>query len=394
MNIESWLEEIANSDWRVFVKRLSANDTGATGAHQVGVYIPKAVLGEVFPTLDNTATANPDVCFPATVDSHDLQEQELRAIYYNQKTRNEKRITRWATGVDYTPLQDPENTGALALFAFLKHGSGDAQYLRVWVCQGLDEEMLVEAHLGEVDPQSTRFGPGDQIFGGMTSDVSPLSVAYPAIWSDHFPSGRDVIQFLFERHFHAELGVDKRLLKRRETEFELFLAVEKDHVMPLLRNGFDDVESFISIANSISNRRKSRSGRSLEIHLEYIFQEEGLNRFGTQCVTEGHKKPDFLFPDCDSYKDRSFPDSKLRMLAVKTTVKDRWRQILNEANRITESHLFTLQQGVSLNQFEEMKQERVKLVVPQPLHDSFPKEIRGELLSLESFIRETRELVR
>ncbi len=30
----------ADSNWYVYIKRLSANDTGATGSHQVGIYIP------------------------------------------------------------------------------------------------------------------------------------------------------------------------------------------------------------------------------------------------------------------------------------------------------------------------------------------------------------------
>ena len=80
------------------------------------------------------------------------------------------------------------------------------------------------------------------------------------------------------------------------------------------------------------------------------------------------------------------------MLAVKTTCKDRWRQILNEADRIKTKHLFTLQQGVSENQFREMKEAGVKLVVPKPLHDSFPKSIRSELISLSEFIEELKSL--
>lgn len=182
------------------------------------------------------------------------------------------------------------------------------------------------------------------------------------------------------------------MLKRREHEFNLFKLVEYHHTYPLISNGFSDVEEFIKLANSISNRRKSRSGRSLELHLENIFREEGLNTFGTQCVTEGNKKPDFLFPDCSSYHNPAYPPEKLRMLAVKTTVKDRWRQILNEANKIETLHLFTLQAGVSENQYREMKEENVLLVVPKRIHKSFPESIRNEIYSLESFINETRSI--
>ncbi len=34
----NWLLEIACENYFVYIKRLSANDTGATGGHQVGLY--------------------------------------------------------------------------------------------------------------------------------------------------------------------------------------------------------------------------------------------------------------------------------------------------------------------------------------------------------------------
>jgi hypothetical protein len=79
------------------------------------------------------------------------------------------------------------------------------------------------------------------------------------------------------------------------------------------------------------------------------------------------------------------------MLAVKTTCKDRWRQILNEADRIPHKHLLTLQEGVSLSQFAEMRAANVTLVVPQPLHYSYEETVRPHLLTFESFIALTKE---
>ncbi|MBD2860349.1 restriction endonuclease [Spongiibacter sp. KMU-158] len=392
MDFKDWIYEIANESWRVYIKRLSANDTGASGGHQVGIYFPKSVLGIIFPSLNKDGAINPDVAFKATVDSDSVPEQELRAIYYNQKTRNEKRITRWKSGVEYTPLQDTEKTGSLAVFAFNNKGSLDSEFMKVWVCRNIEEEAYLEERIGEVEPQVSYFERGDIIFEGLRSYGDIKTESYPAAWNEEFPSGATIINYLFESGLHRELDPDKRLVKRRDHEFDLFKLVEHHHVSPLIQKGFNDVESFIKLANSISNRRKSRSGRSLELHLENIFREEGLSQFGVQCKTEGNKKPDFLFPDCLSYHEASYPIEKLRMLAVKTTVKDRWRQILNEANRIDTSYLFTLQQGVSVNQFKEMRDENVRLVVPSPIHGSFPKSLRAELYSLSDFINETKAL--
>jgi hypothetical protein len=80
------------------------------------------------------------------------------------------------------------------------------------------------------------------------------------------------------------------------------------------------------------------------------------------------------------------------MLAAKTTARDRWRQILNEADRVPTKHLLTLQEGVSENQFAEMEAAQVRLVIPASLMDAFPIAIRPKLITLEKFITEARIL--
>jgi hypothetical protein len=80
------------------------------------------------------------------------------------------------------------------------------------------------------------------------------------------------------------------------------------------------------------------------------------------------------------------------MLAVKTTCRDRWRQVLNEADRVATKHLLTLQEGVSEAQHKEMREAGVVLVVPRGLHGSYPKAVRPHLMTLESFIGDVRLL--
>lgn len=80
------------------------------------------------------------------------------------------------------------------------------------------------------------------------------------------------------------------------------------------------------------------------------------------------------------------------MLAAKTTCKDRWRQIINEADRIRTKHLLTLQEGVSENQFREMTGSGVTLVVPEGLQHAYPGSVRPHLVTLESFIGDIRIL--
>ena len=54
------------------------------------------------------------------------------------------------------------------------------------------------------------------------------------------------------------------------------------------------------------------------------------------------------------------------MLGVKSTSKDRWRQVLTEADRIPQKHLCTLEAVISAKQTDEMPQ--LTLVVPAGLH--------------------------
>ena len=146
----------------------------------------------------------------------------------------------------------------------------------------------------------------------------------------------------------------------------------------------------MDFSNSILNRRKSRAGKSLEHHLAHIFTLSDL-KFETQVVTEDNKKPDFIFPSGEAYHNLLFPADDLVFLGVKTTCKDRWRQVLNEADRIDVKYLFTLQQGISKNQLKEMKHEGVKLVVPKTYLNSFDREYQSEMETLSSFVGLVKE---
>lgn len=103
--LQDWLLDKVGGNNYLYIKRLSANDTGATGGHQVGVYIPSGIVAELFPSIDHTSEKNPSVLLRATYSSHECVDSEVRAIYYNNKyfgqTRNEKRITRWGLAVPY-----------------------------------------------------------------------------------------------------------------------------------------------------------------------------------------------------------------------------------------------------------------------------------------------------
>ena len=183
---------------------------------------------------------------------------------------------------------------------------------------------------------------------------------------------------------------DALLIKWLDTEYSLFKAVENNCYSNLLEKPFTSVEKLIETANIMLNRRKSRAGKSLEHHLCSIFNFNKL-KFDYQAKTEKNKKPDFIFPGVKYYFEDKF-SRNLVFLASKTTCKDRWRQILNEADRIKIKQLFTLQQGISGNKLEEMEDNNVVLVTPSEYKGSFPKPYQSKILSLQDFIGNTKKI--
>jgi len=387
LSFHDWMEQVTGPEWTWYVKRLSANDTLANHSHQVGPYVPKPVFFDLFPST-KSGGSNPDAMFTCSIDSPAAPERTLRAIWYNQKTRNECRITRWGGGD--SPILDPDSTGSVCVFAFHQQAGHDADHCRIWLCD-LFEEGTLQDRTGPVEP-----GIPLVMEGGLTRAHAELIVEarscwlseaeLPADWLREFPSARDIVAKAVELRPLRGEPADTRLLSRRDCEFAVFRSLENVVVLPQLKQGFDSVDEFIAYGHSIANRRKSRSGWSLEYQLAEIFTEERV-AFSHGETSEGHKKPDFLFPSAEAYRKKQQP---LAMLAAKTTCKDRWRQILNEADLIPEKHLLTVQEGLSENQFKEMQDAGVKLVVPRKLQDRYPKPIRRHLLSLDDFLGEVR----
>jgi hypothetical protein len=183
-------------------------------------------------------------------------------------------------------------------------------------------------------------------------------------------------------------AADDALLAWFEREEALFRTLERHLVAERLRQGFGehDVDAFVAYSLSVHNRRKARAGSGLQNHLRAILEARSI-RFTAQGVTENRATPDFLFPGIDEYRDPAFPVALLTMLGVKSSCKDRWRQVLAEADRIEHKHLLTLEPGISQNQTDGMKAKRLQLVVPAPLHATYSSPSAAWLWSVERFLQ-------
>jgi EcoRII C terminal len=183
----------------------------------------------------------------------------------------------------------------------------------------------------------------------------------------------------------AWLDHEEKLFRRHE-HFTIAKRLDNGFV----KNGSTDVEGFMKFSIGVQNVRKSRMGLSLEHHAEEIFKAHGL-KYARGQITEHKNKPDFLFPGIAEYRNSSFLPGHLTMLASKSTCKDRWRQVLSEAERIQQKHLLTLELGISQNQTDEMNAKGLQLVVPRKIHSSYNENQRKWLMDVEEFLQLAKE---
>lgn len=189
---------------------------------------------------------------------------------------------------------------------------------------------------------------------------------------------------------------DATLMAWMEREESFFRLYERHLVKERLSTGFEaDVDAFIDFSLSVQNRRKSRAGHAFEAHLNQLFVDNKLTfeqGKGKGKVTENNSKPDFIFPSFSAYHDPNYPSKNLMMLGAKTTCKDRWRQVLSEANKIPSKHLVTMESAISELQLEEMRYHDLTLVVPALIQTTYSVSQKASLMDVGGFIKTVREL--
>lgn len=359
---------------------ITGNDVGVTGSHQAGFYIPKCASAVLF---DKPGRKGENKEKWVEIKWQDDFITKSCMKYYGKGTRNEYRITRF--GRDFPFLKD-NNVGDLLIIT--KQTEED---YKGYVLSSDDDIDSFFAYFN-LSPNETNqlinkgesVDPDEKIIRLFKEFVSQY---------DAFPTTRQMALGARECYNQAhritdiilKAKPDEILLSWIDAEFQLFRYMEEKVYKDIVSQPFANIGSFIQTANEILNRRKSRAGKSLEHHLANIFMKNELV-FEEQAVTEDNKKPDFLFPNGACYHNILFPAEELTVLGAKTTCKDRWRQVLTEADRVDIKYLFTLQQGISKNQLKEMHDSHLVLVVPRKNIPSFPIEYQSELKDLSGFI--------
>jgi type II restriction enzyme len=363
---------------RAILKFISANDTGKTGSHQCGYYLPK----------DPWQLYSP--CGPKKGVNHDHyvtvewwpwgRNTQSCVKWYGQGTRSEYRLTRF--GRDF-PYRTSDSVGDLLVLvprgeaefgAFVLSDEEDVEEIQTRL--GVEIVGLWGAYIAGAPPIETDGAQIDRALRHFAEAVPEFPTT--AVLAQETQRVLCACVPGFDR-----LDPDSALLKLLDTEYALFRMIERRLCAPEIARLFQSVDDFLKTANSILQRRKSRAGRSMELHCQYVLSRAGVPLEAQQAI-DG--RLDIIIPDAAACHDRSFPDKKLFVLAVKRTCKDRWRQVTKEGKRIAAKYIMTIQNGISLRQLQLMEESGVTLVVPRPLHREYPSEFRPKLLSIRGFI--------
>lgn len=371
---------------RALIKFISANDVGITGGHQCGFYLPKAVW-QAFTPHEPLDGRN---------DIHDVQIMwpdglitDSRVHWYGNRTRSEYRLTCFGRGFPWISWNSSENVGDLLVLVLHSLDQFSAYILDLEediesLLAGLGIEITDTWGYYDVsqDPEETEDRCLNREFREFVQELeNPPSVSAF--------SETTIAALLRCVNDFDNVDPDTKLLRLEKEEFVLYKMAERYIFGPRVQRLYTSIDDFLTTANSILQARKSRAGRTLENHMEYLLSRAGIP-FDIR-PTLDRTKPDIVIPGVAQYEDPSYPVDDIFIVGIKRTCKDRWRQVTREAPRVPRKHILTLQRGVSTSQFAEMTSLNISLVVPKQYHSDFPPEIRSSLLSIESFLIDIAE---
>lgn len=364
------------------LKYISPNDTGKTGGHQCGYYLPKHSWGMFTvnpPKRGENAEEMVEILWQGDFKTNSCIK------WYGVGTRSEYRLTRF--GRDFPFLND-DNIGNLLVL--IKTG---ASIFNAYVFDLPDDIDDIQASLGVEVTETIAMFSGIKKTEETEDDCINRHFREFAGKLKMFPTttafSTTTLKALIDcsPQFVAQ-SPDIRLMTLIDREYSLFRMAERIICQNEICRQHRSVDDFLATASRIMNRRKARAGRSLENHVGYILTGAKIP-FQARVDVDG--KPDIIIPGKEAYLDRNWPTKKLFAVGIKTTCKDRWRQVLNEAKRVQHKHILTIQHGISSKQLTEMRDSHVSLVVPKALHSLYPSVPDMQILSINNFISLVRK---
>lgn len=369
---------------KALLKFISPNDAGLTGSHQCGFYLPLGAWEMFTPQQPEDGVNHKHL---VNILWQDGRTTESAVTWYGKKTRHEYRLTRF--GREF-PFLNADSVGNLLVLiptsltefrAYVLDLEADIDDIQASLgVEVIDTWGVYEFGRDHIEDENECI---DRHFRTFAAEVED----FPS--GDRFAAATREALLACIADFVAS-PADEQLMRAVEAEYALFRIVERHLCSPQIQRLFKSVDDFLKTAASIMNRRKSRAGRSFENHVEFILRDTGIP-FDVRPEIDG--RPDMVIPSAKAYLDPDYPVDRLLVVALKTTCKDRWRQILNEGTRVPRKHLITMQQGISTNQLTEMVTANVSLIVPSSLHRRYPADNPMEIKTLDAFVADVKRVV-
>jgi hypothetical protein len=333
--------------------------------------------------------------FPLTWVDFDSEDQEpvpTQASWYDARAAHPTR-TEWRLYLE-PQLLATLVVGSLLVFArtgstiYMLSSSSEAGKLQLSRVFSLDRDQL---DFQKPDLESHAVLAAQQLIlarlGIARSDAVDLGQLVISSFGKQYPVGVEFSEFARAHTYGVDPSADPdgALVAWMRTELEMFTALES-HIEAEAMSLAPTLEDRLKIAMSVFQRRKSRAGKAFEYHLRALLDAHGL-RYSHNPVTERKEEPDFVFPSISDYLDENFPAARLTMLGAKQTVRDRWRQVLSEADRIAPKHLATIDTQLSPSQIREMVASGVQPVVPIEIQVEYGADSRELMLSVDQFLK-------
>ena len=167
----------------------------------------------------------------------------------------------------------------------------------------------------------------------------------------------DLIQ---RKYFSHQNQSAKNAIKRYLNDSIQIEILSRDDLIDEIAKRFEEFSEFNM---SLSQARRARAGKTFEKILLNYFNKLEIP-FSYQPVVNG--TPDFIIPSVTGY--RTQPQDTL-VITAKRTVRERWRQITTEGARGYRFMLATLDHEISKQTLNEMRENQLTLIIPQPIID-------------------------
>jgi len=415
------LEHLIDSSSHIYAKTLSKNDYSWAvnpNIHQGGFYIPAMVRQSgFFPEL--LSRSDKPHIFDSVLNTKWLQineAKESRLVWYSNKGP-ETHLTK----VPHDLFKDLSPASMVLIgksieinnvYNCLIVDSSSEEYLDVIERLGLSplfHSELIDVKKYENESRDLESDILQAILTGELDDfihdsIIPSSQELSLLAQEAVMSSHDIVNF---NPFSSEspgniisdlVEVEYKIYQEKELRLRsaqiaklLYPLRQPDGIASVAKMSTQGFSGLSEIFKSIRGARASRAGAALENHLSRMLSD-GLIPFEDQVLLDNNKKPDFILPSASVYNQigTSRKPSDVIVLTAKTTVKERWKQILSEGRKVNKWYLMTLDRTIGDRKLREMESEGVVLVVPENHKKSKETiyEKYSNVVSLEYFFQE------